>query len=314
MENSYCGKDCEDCLVREEVGCPGCKNGPGKTPGAICEIVNCCRASFKSECAECVSNTSCARYAERENMMQKWNERRVAEKAETQAMMASAYAGSTASGGAGRRARDGHDATFVRNSLLTLFWLFITAGVGNVLSNENLFGGMPGVVLVGSLISFGAGIAQAIFMIRLGAEEESFKTAGICNLVATGLLFVAEIMIAIFSVSATLTGGVAGALIGMIFGIVLLVAALVLEVISGYRFLVACSRLVEYRDPALSDRWRVMSKLFFAVLGGILVVPLMVAFLPVVGLLIGVVYIIGVLAFGICEYVFIYQTANRFRE
>lgn len=150
-------------------------------------------------------------------------------------------------------------------------------------------------------------------MIRLGTEERAYKVDGICNLVATGLLFVAEICIVV-SVGVMKFSGLLAGSIGMIFAILLLLAALVLEIIGGYQFLVANARIVELRDTALSDRWSVMSKLFFGVMGGILVVPLMVAFLPFIGILIGFVYILGVLAFGVCEYVFLYQTANRFRE
>ena len=67
-------------------------------------------------------------------------------------------------------------------------------------------------------------------------------------------------------------------------------------------------------DGALSDRWIVMSKLLFAVLGGIIVVPILFFVLRMIGVIIGLLYILGVLAFGVCEYVFLYQTANRFRE
>ena len=315
MENSYCGKSCVDCLDKAEVGCPGCKAGPGKESGTLCEIANCCKGRYKDACATCISNASCILLSEREGMVRKWNGVGRSVRAEVPVAMNSADAdGDAYTGDTGRRARDRRDAGLIRSSLIAIFWLFLFGGVGNVLSNENVFGTMPGVILVGAIISLVAGIAQAVFMIRLGTEERAYKVAGVCNLVATGASFVAGVFTTGLAVVMKFSGGTAGNVIGLFLGLLLLVAALVLEIISGYQFLVANARVVERRDPALSDRWSVMSKLFFAVMGGILVVPFIVAFLPVVGLLVGFVYILGVMAFGICEYVFLYQTANRFRE
>ncbi len=38
MGSSYCGKKCDDCLDKAEVGCPGCKSGPGKASGAYVKL------------------------------------------------------------------------------------------------------------------------------------------------------------------------------------------------------------------------------------------------------------------------------------
>lgn len=313
MENSYCGKDCEDCLDRESVGCPGCKNGPGKEDGALCEIARCCSGQYKNFCEACDSNATCSKLSGRETMMQKWNGSRKRETAEPTAVSGTM---STVSGTYAEpqtnRARDNHDAPFVRSHLIAIFWLFLLAGFGNVLSNENIFGSVSIVIGLGSIINIGASIATAILMIRLGREEDTFKTAGICDLVATGLLFVAELILAGALVAMKVSGLAAGG-IGSIFAILMLLAAVVLEIIGGYKFLVACGRIVERRDLALANRWYVMSKLFFWIFGGIIILLILMFIMPGIALILTFLFVLGVLAFGVCEYVFLYQTANRFR-
>ena len=313
MENSFCGKDCEDCLDRETVGCPGCKNGPGKEGGALCEIARCCSSQYKNFCEVCDNNATCSKLSGRENMLQKWNGSRKRETVDT--TIASGTVG-TVSGTYAEprisRARDNHDAPFVRSHLIAIFWLFLLAGFGNVLSNENVFGSFSIIIGLGSIISIGANIATAILMIRLGREEGTFKTAGICNLVGTGLLFVGEILVAGALVAMKLSG-LAAMSIGAILGIVLLLAAVVLEIIAGYKFLVACGRIVERRDLALASRWYVMSKLFFWIFGGIFILVVLAFIVPGLALILALLFILGVLAFAVCEYVFLYQTANRFR-
>lgn len=313
MENSYCGKDCEDCLDREAVGCPGCKYGPGKEDGTLCEIARCCSNKYRNFCEGCDNSESCSRLADREGMMQKWNENKTRVSAEASAAAVpmgsadTAYSGERSSG-----ARDNHDAPFVRSHLIAIFWLFLLAGFGNVLSNENIFGSVSIVIGLGSLINIGASIATAILMIRLGREEATFKTAGICDLVATGLLFVAELILAGALVAMEFSGLAAGG-IGAIFAMLMLLAAVVLEIIAGYKFLVACGRIVERRDLGLANCWYVMSKLFFWIFGGIIILLILMFIMPVIALILMFLFILGVLAFGICEYVFLYQTANRFR-
>jgi len=297
MENSFCGKDCNDCLDKEDVGCPGCKAGPGKTGGSLCEIANCCREQYKENCAGCGMNASCEVLAGRNGMFQKWHETRMNEVERSNTVT-------------GSRVRDGHDAAFMYKTLMTIFFLFVASAAGNVISN--VVGNMTGVAIIGSLIGVGAGIAQAVLMIRLGEEERAYKVAGICSLVGIGLSLVGAFLTGVFAVMVQYSGMVGVS--GLVFGIVLLVASVVLSVISSYKFMVANGRVVEYRDTALSERWFLMSKLLFAVMGGLVIVPVLIFVLPIVGIIVAIPYVIGVLAFGLCQYAFIYQTAEAFRE
>lgn len=322
MENSYCGKNCEDCLDKAEVGCPGCKLGPGRESDALCKIAKCCIYREIDGCAACERSASCVVLADRETMVQQWNGRgreTVATPATTTAASATTVAvgtvGAANTENRTNRSRDGHDAAFVRKSLIALFWLFLIGGIVNVVFDERILGMFPPVVLwSGMLIGFGISIAQGIMMVRLGREELTYKVAGICSLIANSILFVANIIITVVSEMIEEPSGLAAGIIIMIFALLLLLGALVLTIISGYKFLKANARVVEWRDPNLSDRWIVMSKLYFGIFLGILVLVLFTFLLPLLGVILMFAYLLGVLAFGICEYVFLYQTANRFRE
>lgn len=308
MGNSYCGNDCNECMDKAEVGCPGCKNGPGKSSGTLCEIANCCNGRLKEECAECPSNDSCTLLETREDMLGNWNRNKgTVDVSGSDDMTGSGTYSETRTG----RGRDGYDAPLLHKNLMMIFWMFLVVGAGNVLSN--FVGTISIVGGLGSIIGIGAGIAQAVLMIRLGSEERAYKIAGVCNLIGVGVGFVTGIIISVFALSMQfLSTGIAGA--GLVICILLLLATVVLTVISGYLFLIANERVVERRDPELSHNWSVMSKLYIAIIGGLIILPVLILVLQWVGIIIGLLYILGVLAFGICEYVFLYQTAERFRE
>lgn len=318
MGSSYCGKNCNDCLDKEDVGCPGCKNGPGKESGALCEIARCCSDRENGECVMCVSSASCELLAERECMVQKWNGNRGRE---TEEMSVSGdSAGTTGSLYGAQRSnkpRDRRDAPFIHKSLIAIFWLFFVPGIGTFLSNESVFGEIPLVTTLGSVITIGACIAQAILMIRLGREEDAYKVAGICTFVGTALAFVGGVIIGC-SVSVKYSPFYAPSYevnkTVLIVGVVVLFAAVILELVSAYQFIVANARVVERRDRELSDHWYLMARLFLVIVTGIVVVPVLIFLLKIVGIIVALLYALGVLVFGILEYVFLYQTAERFRE
>lgn len=315
MENSYCGKNCEDCLDKADVGCPGCKLGPGKPESALCKIAKCCEYKETDGCGACASNLSCSLLAGRESMLQQWNGRS-RETAAASAVVATAGTVSTPNGEQWTgRSRNSQDAPFIRKSLIALFWLFLIGGIGNVVFDERILGMFPPVVLwAGALIGFGISIAQGVVMVRLGREERTYKVAGICSLIANSILFVADIIITVVNGMIDNFSGLVAGVIALIFAILLMLGALVLAIISGYKFLKANARLVEWRDPDLSARWIAMSKWYFGIFLGILVIILFAFLMPLLALIVMLVYLLGVLAFGVCEYVFIYQTANRFKE
>ena len=70
MENAYCGKDCAACAEREQLGCPGCRQGPGRylTGDCDCTIVKCCNDNQIQTCTGCGQAAHCFQYGRREHI------------------------------------------------------------------------------------------------------------------------------------------------------------------------------------------------------------------------------------------------------
>lgn len=61
MGDTYCGKLCEDCQFKDNLQCPGCKTGPGKTWMTECELAKCCMDKGHQNCTTCSYSTSCGK-------------------------------------------------------------------------------------------------------------------------------------------------------------------------------------------------------------------------------------------------------------
>ena len=280
--------------------------GPGKEKGALCEIAQCCEDRGERECALCRRNDTCSVLAERERMMQKWNANKKSEAPRmTYAAGAAGMAGGVYSESKTGKSRDGRDAVFIRNSLLAIFWLAIAGLIASLLSNLSF---LPAFALICSVVNFGTTVARAILTIRLGREEDAYKVSGICTIVAWPLSFLAGVLSALGLYMQS-------SMVGMtILALVCAIAVAVLEIIAVYKFFMANAWIVDRRDIALSERWKAMAKWFLLLLGIAVVLILILMAAPMLGVILVFAYLLGVLAFGICEYVFLYQTANRFRE
>ena len=61
MDNSYCGKNCETCMDKEALNCPGCKEGPGKYHSDECAVASCAREKG-IPCTACASCGGCPKF------------------------------------------------------------------------------------------------------------------------------------------------------------------------------------------------------------------------------------------------------------
>lgn len=76
MGDTYCGKLCEDCQFKDNLQCPGCKTGPGKTWMTECELAKCCMDKGHQNCTTCSYSTSCGKLRGRDNEPERRLERR----------------------------------------------------------------------------------------------------------------------------------------------------------------------------------------------------------------------------------------------
>ena len=54
MRESCCGKNCAECLRREELNCPGCRPEEGSRFPTSCVIAACCHRSGHETCESCI--------------------------------------------------------------------------------------------------------------------------------------------------------------------------------------------------------------------------------------------------------------------
>ena len=66
MAESYCGKNCAQCLDKQPANCPGCKVGPGRPVEGDCELAKCCQAKGCETCDTCAMQNNCEILQKRE--------------------------------------------------------------------------------------------------------------------------------------------------------------------------------------------------------------------------------------------------------
>ena len=81
MAETYCGKSCINCSVKEELNCPGCMNGPGMPIKGDCPIAACCREKGHNDCSTCSLKLECNKYQSR-GMQSEYRKEKIAAAAE----------------------------------------------------------------------------------------------------------------------------------------------------------------------------------------------------------------------------------------
>ena len=71
MAETYCGKTCSECAMKEELNCPGCKLEPGRPITGDCALARCCREKGHNTCDTCNIHGNCNTYYIRHQMPQR---------------------------------------------------------------------------------------------------------------------------------------------------------------------------------------------------------------------------------------------------
>lgn len=153
---TYCGKSCELCAQKTELGCSGCKGGTKWNPQLRCEISVCCNAKRHESCNLCTQCSDCRTLRRRDAIPDRWLQNRKAEQEQEQIR------------------------TSVYNSCriwvgILPFIAFVYAVTTYVLGN---YAPISGTV---------SGISYAALLLILYSQADSYKTAGILLLVSTAL-------------------------------------------------------------------------------------------------------------------------------
>ena len=280
MANTYCGKDCEFCSRKTNLECQGCKLGPGRQWNGDCEIAACCRDKGHESCETCTNNRYCGKRSCRDKMPE-YRERKRKEEEEKRAVLAA-------------------KAPVLGKWLWILFWLVVPSTLAAILSIDSLAALAPGVYRVGKILSLLCSAVYGAILLRLSGYCLNYRTAGICNLVAA----VASLLIALVS------GG------GKVptWTLIISLPAAIVRLVAIYQEYMGHSRVLENVDSIEAKKWSDLWKwtiIAYVVLIGSIVVMMI---FPVLGLLVLLAALIGMLVTSIMALVYLYRTANMFRE
>lgn len=279
MAETYCGKTCGECLYKEQLECPGCKAGPGRHYASDCKLAKCCRDKGHQECAGCGFQQNCNTLRGKDRAP----EYRI-KSIEAQKAMQAAIA-----------AR----APVLGKWLWILFWMVIPNSIAAIMANQNLAGFVPAIYLAGQILNAACSFVYGFILLRLADEEERYRTAGICTLIGG-------------AVSVLLTFVASGQM--PVWMLLLSIPAAIVSFVGMYFEYTAHSEVLTGVDNNLAEKWTMLWKWHIgtlcAMLGGVLVT----AIVPILGLLVVLAAGLGGIVVAILRLVYLYRTANIFRN
>ena len=278
MAETWCGKHCSECSKKEELNCPGCKAGPGRSWSGDCEIAVCCRDKGHESCDTCTNSRFCGKRSRKDGMPE-YRARKLAAEAE-------------------KRAEFERLAPVMGKWLWLLFWMIVPSTIATVLSIESLAVVAPPIYRVGKALGVVCSVLYGLILLRLAREKATYKTAGILRLVTA----VVSLLLVLVS-----KGNAAGAslLISIPGGIVGLVAT--------YQEYMAHADALKGVDEFQSNSWRLLWKWYIGLFIAAFACLVVVAIAPVFGLLLMLAALIGEAIVGIVAIVYLYRTAKAFR-
>ena len=280
MAETYCGKNCAECSKREELNCQGCKAGPGRQFGGDCELAKCVREKGHETCETCGFKGNCGTLRSRESMP----DYRI-RKIEAEEM---------------RKAAIAKRAPVLGKWLWVIFWLIIPSTFGSIMAHETTAKILPGLFMPGQIINAICSLIYGAILLKLGSEEDRYRTAGICALIAG----------ASSALAAMINGGSDGATWILIFTI----PAAIVAIVGEYNEYMAHSAVLSGVDNELSEKWEVLWKWYIGLFAGIFGSILLMLIIPVLGAIAVIGTTIGTVVVSILKLVYLYRTAKIFRE
>ena len=280
MAETYCGKSCDECTKKEQLNCSGCKTGPGRQFGGDCELAKCVRDKGHETCETCGFKGNCGTLRSRESMP----DYRI-RKMESEKM---------------RKAAIAKRAPVLGKWLWIIFWLIIPSTIGSIMSNENTAKILPGLFMPGQIINAICSLTYGAILLKLGSEEDRYRTAGICALIAG----------ASSALAAIINGGSDGATWILIFTI----PAAIVAIVGEYNEYMAHSAVLSGVDNELSEKWEVLWKWYIGLFLGMLGCIIVMLILPILGAIAILGCAIGTVVVSILKLVYLYRTAKIFRE
>lgn len=280
MENTYCGKSCADCPERELLGCPGCKEGPGRAFVGDCELAKCCTGKGQSSCEDCAFNPSCTKLWAKDRISQQRLNNLETEKRRTEVLS--------------------RKAPVMEKWLKIMFWLLIPGIILSLFSSDAVAENAPGLFRAGQALSTLCSVAYALILLRLSKEEEQYRSAAVCMLIG----------IAVSAVTNWIFAGkeVPG------WALVISIATTILSLVAAYHELMAHSTVMGGVDDTMAGKWDTLWKWYIGSYGAFAGGMVVMLVIPVLGLLVMTAGSIGQIVVGILKMVYLNRSAKRFWE
>ena len=280
MAETYCGKSCEECTKKEQLNCSGCKTGPGRQFGGDCELAKCVRDKGHETCDTCGFKGNCGTLRRRESMP----DYRI-RKIESDEM---------------RKAAIAKRAPVLGKWLWSIFWLVIPSSIGSIMAHETTAKIFPGLFMPGQIINAICSLIYGAILLKLGSEEDRYRTAGICALIA--------------GVSSALAAIINGGSDGATWILIFTIPAAIVAIVGEYNEYMAHSAVLSGVDNELSEKWEVLWKWYIGLFLGMLGCIIVMLILPILGAIAILGCAIGTVVVSILKLVYLYRTAKIFRE
>ncbi len=279
MAETYCGKSCADCLQKEQLACPGCKSGPGRQFSGDCELAQCVKSKGHETCDTCAFHSGCGILRCRDRMPENRKKKNEAERQ--------------------RKAAIAKRAPVLGKWLWILFWLIIPSTIASLMANDTAAEFFPVLYMPGQILKAIVSAGYGLILLKLSPEEDRYRTAGLCGLVAC----VVSLGVAIITGTAE----------EPTWTLVITLPASIVTLVGEYNEYTAHAAVLTGVDNALSEKWEKLWKWHIGLLGAMLGSLLLLIIVPFLGVLLILGAAIGVIVASILKLVYLYQTANRFR-
>lgn len=279
MSETYCGKSCAECARKEAMNCPGCKAGPGRPFGGDCELAGCARGKGHESCGSCGFRGNCGTLRGRDSMPDQRKRKQEAEET--------------------RKAAIARRAPILGKWLWLLFWIIVPSTIGSILSNDTVAAYLPGLSLPGQILNGVCSLAYGLILLKAASEEDRYRTAGICVLIAGGVI----------TLVAILSGGNAPT-----WTLLVTIPAAIAALMGEYNEYMGHSAVLAGVDNELAEKWKLLWKWYIGFFFGLFGCLLLLVIIPALGLLGLLAAAVGVLVVSVLKLIYLYRTAKCFRE
>jgi hypothetical protein len=197
----------------------------------------------------------------------------------------------------GKAMPDADRNAYLGRWLMVLFLLFIPNNIGSLISDDSLKDVMPGLFMTGKLLSFASQIAYGIILLKMSNIAQGYCTAGVCSVIMTCVdgffTFVVGITEMPFLVS---------------------LVVIVIGLVGMYNEYNGHAAVLYQSNKTLAAKWTSLWNWTLGLYALMIFCPMLVFAVSILGLLGTLISLIGVLVVMIMKLVYLWQSAQYYKN